>query len=70
MKKKYLLMLLTTLCLTAVSFGQEMMLNGGLETWTNTTRPNDWTTYQNITQESTEKHAGSFSANKGCFRWL
>ena len=57
-------MLLTTLCLTAVSFGQEMMLNGGLETWTNTTRPTDWTTYQNITQESTEKHAGSFSAKQ------
>jgi hypothetical protein len=41
-----------------------MMLNGGLETWTNTTRPNDWTTYQNITKESTEKHAGSFSAKQ------
>jgi hypothetical protein len=53
-----------TLCLTVASFGQEMMLNGGLETWTNTTRPNDWTTYQNITKESTEKHAGSFSAKQ------
>ena len=64
MNKNYILSLVMTLCLTVASFGQEMMLNGGLETWTNTTRPNDWTTYQNITQESTEKHAGSFSAKQ------
>ena len=64
MKKKYTLTLLMTLCLTVASFGQEMMLNGGLEIWNNTTRPTDWTTYQNITQESSEKHGGSFSAKQ------
>ncbi|MFT6050246.1 MAG: hypothetical protein ACI9KI_001985 [Patiriisocius sp.] len=64
MKKKYILMLVMIFCFTAVSFGQEMMLNGGLENWTNTTRPTDWTTYQNITQESSEKHGGSFSAKQ------
>jgi hypothetical protein len=64
MKKKYILMLVMTFCFTAVSFGQEMMLNGGLENWANTTRPTDWTTYQNITQESSEKHGGSFSAKQ------
>ena len=62
MKKNYILTLLMTLCLTVASFGQELMLNGGLEDWTSNTHPTDWTTYQNITQESTEKHGGSFSA--------
>ena len=62
MKKNYILTLLITLCLTVASFGQELMLNGGLEDWTSNTHPTDWTTYQNITQESTEKHGGSFSA--------
>ena len=64
MKKKYILTLFMTLCLTIASFGQELMLNGGLENWTSNTHPTDWTTYQNITQESTEKHAGSFSAKQ------
>ena len=62
MKKKYILTLFMTLCLTIASFGQELMLNGGLENWTSNTHPTDWTTYQNITQESTEKHGASFSA--------
>jgi hypothetical protein len=39
-----------------------MMLNVGLENWISDTEPTDWTTYQNITQESTEKHGGSYSA--------
>jgi hypothetical protein len=64
MNKNYILTLVMTLCLTVASFGQEMMLNGGLEIWTNTTRPTDWTKYQNITRESEEKHGGSFSAKQ------
>ncbi|MFT4805831.1 MAG: hypothetical protein ACI83H_002890 [Glaciecola sp.] len=64
MNKNYILTLLMTLCLTVASFGQEMMLNGGLENWTSNTDPTDWTTAQNITQESEEKHAGSFSAKQ------
>jgi len=64
MKKTYILTLLMTFCLTLASFGQEMMLNGGLEDWTSNTSPTDWTTPANITQESTEKHGGSFSAKQ------
>jgi hypothetical protein len=64
MKKNYILTLLMTLCLTVTSFGQEMMLNGGLEDWTTDTNPTDWTTVQGITQESEEKHGGSFSAKQ------
>jgi hypothetical protein len=64
MNKNYILTLVMTVFLTIASFGQEMMLNGGLEIWTNTTRPTDWDTYQNITQELEEKHSGSFSAKQ------
>jgi hypothetical protein len=64
MNKNYILTLLMSLCLTVASFGQELMLNGGLENWTSNTHPTDWTTYQNITQESSEKHGGSFSAKQ------
>jgi hypothetical protein len=64
MKKNYILTLLMTVFLTVTSFGQEIMINGGLEIWTNTKQPTDWTTYQNITQESSEKHGGSFSAKQ------
>jgi hypothetical protein len=64
MNKNYILTLFMTLCLTVASFGQELMLNGGLENWTTGTNPTDWTTAQNITQESEEKHGGSFSAKQ------
>tara|TARA_R110001592_G_scaffold120499_7_gene324836 strand:+ start:1729 stop:2520 length:792 start_codon:yes stop_codon:yes gene_type:complete len=62
MKKNYILTLLITLCFTLVSFGQEMMLNGGLENWDSDTAPTDWTKVEEITKESTEIHGGSFSA--------
>jgi hypothetical protein len=64
MNKNYILTLLMTLFLTVASFGQEMMLNGGLENWTTGTNPTDWTTAQNITQESAVIHGGSFSAKQ------
>ena len=50
-----------TLCLTGVSFGQEMLLNGGLENWDDDTSPTSWTKAESITK-STEAHSGSFSA--------
>ena len=61
MKKNYIFTLLIALCLTSVSFGQEMMLNGGLENWDSDTAPTDWTTVENANKESTEIHGGSFS---------
>jgi hypothetical protein len=64
MNKNYILTILMTLCLTVASFGQEMMLNGGLENWTTGTNPTDWDTATGITQESSEKHGGSFSAKQ------
>jgi hypothetical protein len=64
MNKNYILSLVMTLCLTVTSFGQDMILNGGFESWTTGTNPTDWTTAQNITQESSEKHGGSSSAKQ------
>ena len=52
-----------TLCLTVASFGQEMMLNGGLENWTTDTAPTDWTKAEGVTK-STDANTGSFSANQ------
>jgi hypothetical protein len=64
MNKNYILTLLMTLFLTVASFGQEMMLNGGLENWTNTTRPTDWNLYTMTTQETGVIHGGSSSAKQ------
>jgi hypothetical protein len=61
MKKNYILTLLMTLCLTVVSYGQEMLLNGGLENWDSDTAPTDWTKAEVLTK-STDAHSGSFSA--------
>lgn len=59
MKKIYFL--LFTLIATA-SFGQELLLNGDFESWTDPMTLNDWTKYENTVQEATEVHSGSFAA--------
>jgi hypothetical protein len=63
MKRKYILTLLITLCLTVASFGQELMLNGGLEIWTTDINPTDWTKAEGLTK-STDANTGSFSAKQ------
>lgn len=61
MKKNYIFTLLMTLCLTVASFGQEMLLNGGLDNWDDSTTPTDWTKAEVLTQ-SADAYSGSFSA--------
>ncbi|MCL7761840.1 T9SS type A sorting domain-containing protein [Polaribacter sp. Z014] len=63
MKKNYIFTLLMTLCLTGVSFGQEMLLNGGLENWDDDTSPTSWTKAE-VLSKSTDAHSGSFSAKR------
>jgi hypothetical protein len=63
MKKKYILTLLMTLCFTVSSFGQELMLNGGLENWTTDIGPTDWTKAEGLVK-STDTNTGSFSAKQ------
>ena len=61
MKKKYFLSFLLTLCICSLSVGQEMLLNGGLENWSDDTTPLDWSKKEALTK-STDAHTGSFSA--------
>jgi hypothetical protein len=60
MKKLYVLIL--SLTITSLSFGQEIMLNGNLESWVNTTTPTSYSKAENTEQETTEIHGGSNSA--------
>lgn len=60
MKKFYFLFI--ALLISSLTFGQELLLNGDFETWTDANTPESWTKIENITQESTETHTGSFSA--------
>ncbi|MDO3694052.1 hypothetical protein QVZ41_04200 [Wenyingzhuangia sp. chi5] len=54
--------LIIGLLVSALSFSQELLLNGGFENWDNATSPTNFTKVENIEQEATEKHSGSFSA--------
>jgi hypothetical protein len=62
MKKNYILTLLLTLFISGFSFGQEMLVNGNLESWDDTSTPTSWDKAENLTQETTEVHGGSNSA--------
>ena len=59
MKKLYVL--LFTILITSLSFGQELLLNGTLESWDDSTTPTSWTKAENTDQESTEIHGGTYS---------
>ena len=60
MKKIYFLFI--ALFVSSLTFGQDLLLNGNFETWTDPTTPESWTKAENITQETTEVHTGSNSA--------
>ncbi|NRD21907.1 T9SS type A sorting domain-containing protein [Winogradskyella litoriviva] len=60
MKKIYFLFI--ALLISSLTFGQNLLVNGDFETWTDTTTPDSWTKAENITQETTEIHGGSNSA--------
>ena len=61
-KKNYILTLFLTLLIFGFSFGQEMLVNGDLEAWDNSTTPSGWDKAESLTQEATEVHGGSSSA--------
>ncbi len=65
MKKFTLLVSLIMLFAFAkVGWGQNRVVNGDIELWTSTTQPTSWTVYENITQESTTIHGGTYSAKQ------
>ena len=49
MKKNYILTLLLTLFISGFSFGQEMLVNGNLESWDDTSTPTSWDKAENLT---------------------
>jgi hypothetical protein len=59
MKKLYFLFIIL---ISTASFGQELLLNGGFESWDDATTPTSWTKAENTDQESTEFHMGTFAA--------
>ncbi|MFD1614489.1 T9SS type A sorting domain-containing protein [Gelatiniphilus marinus] len=60
MRKLYTL--LFALLISGFCFGQELLLNGDFEAWTDASTPTDWTKIESTAQESTEIHGGTFSA--------
>ncbi|MFB0937339.1 MAG: hypothetical protein QMB29_00210, partial [Urechidicola sp.] len=59
MKKLYFLFIIL---ISTASFGQELLLNGGFESWDDATSPTSWTKAENTDQESTEFHTGTYAA--------
>ena len=64
MKKRYIFMAMaisfSILCGTASA--QNLMLNGDLEAWDNSTTPTNWSKAENVTQISDPVYGGSYSA--------
>ena len=60
MKKIYVLLL--SLTITTLSFGQELLLNGGFEAWDDATTPTSYSKAENTEQETVEFHDGATSA--------
>jgi len=64
---KKLILLPIVLCSLFLLFntetnGQELVLNGNLESWNNPNEPTSWTLFENISQESGTIHGGTYSA--------
>ena len=60
MKKIYILLL--SLTISTLSFGQEIMLNGDFESWDDANTPTSFTKIENTEQETVEFHGGANSA--------
>ncbi len=62
MKKNYFIGLALSLFVSVSLIGQNLVVNGDLESWDNSTTPTGWDVYDNITQESTTVYQGTYSA--------
>ncbi len=63
MKKVYIITLLTLL-ISILATGQNLVVNGNLESWDDANNPSSWTTKQNITKDSLYVHEGNYSASQ------
>ncbi len=61
MRKIYILTL-SALLISALAMGQNLVLNGDLESWDDANTPTSWNTKQNITQENVNVHGGDYAA--------
>lgn len=61
MKKNYFITLLL-IFFASITYGQNLLTNGDLESWDSDTKPTGWTKAENVTKDATEKHGGAFSA--------
>ncbi|MFO8129908.1 MAG: choice-of-anchor J domain-containing protein [Bacteroidales bacterium] len=59
---KHAILSLAMVLLFGLAYAQNMVLNGDLEAWDNTTTPTDWTKAENITQATSPVHGGTYSA--------
>ena len=60
MKKLYTLLFF--LFAFGLSYGQEVMVNGGFESWDDASTPTGYSKAENTAQESTEVYSGTYSA--------
>ena len=59
---KHLYILLFTALSVGLSYGQEVMVNGGFESWDDASTPTGYSKAENTAQESTEVYSGTYSA--------
>ncbi|MFK5856465.1 MAG: choice-of-anchor J domain-containing protein [Bacteroidota bacterium] len=64
MKKNYLVSLAFALFVSVSLIGQNMVVNGDLESWDDPTTPSNWDHVESISQESTIVHNGTYSARQ------
>jgi len=55
---------MVAILVTSLSFGQELLTNGNLESWDDATTPTGWTKAEVLDQESTDIHGGTYAAKR------
>jgi len=60
--KRFYIALIAIAMTGLTAMAQNLVVNGGFETWTNSTTPESWTVFENTSQETTIKHSGANSA--------
>ena len=59
---KKLILFVSFIFIASLCYGQNMITNGDLETWTDPSTPASWDLAQNVSQESVTVHGGTYSA--------
>ncbi len=62
MNKTYFLTIVLSLLVSVSLIGQNLVVNGDFESWDNTTTPASWDLFDNVSQESSIIHGGTYSA--------